>query len=177
MRFLDQSFNQGHYYVVVTQADGNKIFTSPIRYTRDDAAVAAPSGPLPLTLTSFRAGVRGEATAVLSWATAQEENNSHFDVERSADGRTFQAIGRVAASGRSGPGSYELADPTPLTARAYYRLRQVDRDGAFAFSPVTSVSPADREPAQLAVYPNPSPGGYALRWPCAATGPRPPRCA
>jgi hypothetical protein len=151
-----------YYYAVITQADGDKIFTSPIRYTRDDAAPAYSSQPLPVTWLSFRTGVQGEATAVLRWATIQEKNNAYFEVQRSSNGLSFAPVGRVLAAGTSPGGTYEWSDPTPLTSRVYYRLRQADQDGSSHYSPVASVSPREREAAQAHVFPNPRPGGQTL---------------
>ncbi|WP_345125101.1 CehA/McbA family metallohydrolase [Hymenobacter antarcticus] len=144
-----------YYYAVVTQTDGNKIWTAPIRYTRDNAQVA----PLPVTLTTFQAVLHNAHDAVLRWTTASEEHSAYFAVERSADGRAFAETGRVAAAGRSTQArAYQLADPQPLTGGTYYRLRQVDTDGTTTFSPVVTLSPARQEAAQVSVFPNPTVG-------------------
>lgn len=93
---------------------------------------------LPIELISFQSKVE-KTSIVLNFSTATERNNDYFSIERSADGRTFQEIGRVQGAGDSyTTRHYAFNDPQPLTGINYYRLRQVDFDGAFAYSPVVS---------------------------------------
>ncbi|NJN35007.1 MAG: T9SS C-terminal target domain-containing protein, partial [Saprospiraceae bacterium] len=64
-------------------------------------------------------------------ATASERNGSHFDVQRSKDGKTFTTIGQVKAVGNSLTlQRYEFSDENPLSGTNYYRLNAVDLDGA-----------------------------------------------
>ncbi|MBD2768469.1 CehA/McbA family metallohydrolase [Hymenobacter sp. BT664] len=142
-----------YYYAVITQADGDKFWTAPIRYTRNDAL------PLPVTLTHFQAVLQNEDQAILRWATASELRSEYFVVERSADGTHYQEAGRQPAAGNSSLSrAYELRDPQPLTGLTYYRLRQVDTDGTATYSPVVTLAPTAREAAQANVYPNPVAG-------------------
>lgn len=117
------------------------------------------SGGLPVSLLYFKAA-RQENTILLTWKTTEETNFSHFSIQRSADARAWQAIGTVAAKGS---GSYTFTDhsqvPTfnfPLSTLLYYRLRMVDLDGAYSYSPIRSVSfdGADRG-LSVNIYPNP----------------------
>jgi hypothetical protein len=118
--------------------------------------------PLPVELTAFTARAQGPAVA-LSWMTASEKNSKSFEVERSANGTTFARISTVAAAGiSSSPHVYELLDgqlPTG-TAMLYYRLKQVDLDGTFSYSPVRTVA-LTRAAAGLSLYPNPASHGAA----------------
>ncbi|ODS86104.1 MAG: hypothetical protein ABS46_01480 [Cytophagaceae bacterium SCN 52-12] len=66
---------------------------------------------LPVTLLSFKAE-KQENTVLLTWQTTEEKDFSHFDVERSAAARNWQAIGRVAAKGN---GAYTFTDTSPLS--------------------------------------------------------------
>jgi hypothetical protein len=72
----------------------------------------------------------------LTWRTESEKDNSHFDIERSTDGKTFQSIGQV--KGNNKPSSYQFVDNQPF-ATSYYRLRQIDFDGTETYSKVVSV--------------------------------------
>ncbi|WP_230688401.1 IPT/TIG domain-containing protein [Hymenobacter jeongseonensis] len=131
--------------------------------------------PLPVELLSFTAEQRG-TTVALAWATASEKNSDRFEVERSRDGHAFERIGQVAAVGSSSSiQSYGFEDSqAPKTASSqgliYYRLRQVDRDGTFSYSPVRTVKVGaglvGSQPT-LALYPNPTTGAATL------TGARP----
>jgi hypothetical protein len=150
-----------YYYAVITQADGDKMWTAPIWYTRNDALEATP---LPVQLVSFQAVLHNEDEAVLRWVTASEKNSAYFVVERSLDGQHFAEVGRLGAAGTTTQAhTYELRDPRRLTGLTYYRLRQVDLDGKTAYSPVVTLAPSAREAAQVNVYPNPAAGATVAR--------------
>ena len=117
------------------------------------------SNPLPVQLTYFDAQNAANHTAKLSWTTASEINNSHFDVERSYDGRTFEAIGKVSGNGNSQHQieySYTDASVSKLENTVYYRLKQVDFDGAYEYSDIRVVRfDAVGNDMPLVAYPNP----------------------
>jgi hypothetical protein len=119
--------------------------------------VSNSSQPLPVELVSFTAEALG-ADALLKWATASEKNNDRFEVEASADGRSFRRIGQVPGHGSSTqPHAYQFTDAAIARYGAgvvYYRLRQVDADGTASYSPVRPVSV--RQLAGLALFPNPT---------------------
>jgi Secretion system C-terminal sorting domain len=95
---------------------------------------------LPIVLQKFDVTTQGQS-ALLSFTTATEINNSHFDIERSADGRNFQKIGEVAGAGNSlVERRYAFTDAQPLKGTNYYRLRQVDFDGQSSYSPVRTAT-------------------------------------
>ncbi|MGI4760058.1 MAG: T9SS type A sorting domain-containing protein [Janthinobacterium lividum] len=115
--------------------------------------------PLPVQLLSFTATRQGTAVRT-AWATASEKNSAYFVVQRSADGRTFADVEKVAAQGNSlRRTDYTSLDALPLAGLSYYRLRQVDLDGTVAYSPVVSVRFDGQAAAPaLVAYPNPSAG-------------------
>ncbi|MDQ2769916.1 MAG: glycine-rich protein [Bacteroidota bacterium] len=123
------------------------------------------ANPLPVELVAFTATAEGPAAVRLNWATASEKNSDRFAVERSGDGTSFAPIGTVAAAGSSSGGSAYLLLDGHLPAGAallYYRLKQVDRDGTFAYSPVRSVALGGKATdTGLALFPNPAHGGAA----------------
>lgn len=103
-----------------------------------DAALASPT-PLPVVLTAFT-GQTTTAGNVLRWNTASEANNDHFEIERSANGQDFVQIGRTAGAGTTASThSYQFTDVAQATT-SYYRLRQVDFDGTFSYSPVVTLA-------------------------------------
>ena len=119
--------------------------------------ISNAANPLPVELVAFTAEGRG-GDALLRWATASEKNNDRFEVEASADGRSFRRIGTVAGAGSSSqPHEYQLLDPTIARYGAslvYYRLRQVDADGTASYSPVRTVAVTGT--VGLALFPNPA---------------------
>ena len=99
-----------------------------------------PASPLPVQLARFEATRQGEA-ALLSWTTASELKNKGFEVQASADGEQFRTLSFVAGAGSSASArSYQYRDQeTGKGGLRYYRLRQLDLDGAESFSPVRAV--------------------------------------
>ena len=92
--------------------------------------------PLPVELIDFETFQEGESI-VLEWATASETNNRHFEIERSEDGIVFETLGvRTGAGNTSDITAYNFMDESPLSGDNYYRLKQVDFDGAFEYSEI-----------------------------------------
>ena len=101
----------------------------------------------------------------LKWATASEKNSAYFQVERASTEapEQYKAIGQVTAAGSSTQAlRYSFVDAQPL-AQGYYRLKQVDKDGTSAYSPVVAVraTPA----LALQAYPNPTNGTLTVTGP------------
>lgn len=94
-----------------------------------------PDNLLLVTLTGFRARVSNDKV-YLTWATQQEKNNRYFIVQRSTDGNHYDSIGVIAGTNTAVEHSYVFTDNKPLNGISYYRLKQVDLDHAFKYSPV-----------------------------------------
>lgn len=111
-------------------------------------ATALPVELLNLTATPL------SKTVQLNWQTASEKDASHFDIERSREGKTFTKIGQVKAVGQSvALLNYTFMDEMPSSGVNYYRLRQVDREGKEKLSNI--VSTISQNPIKLHTYPNP----------------------
>lgn len=94
---------------------------------------------LPVSLTTFTAKATKQGTVNLNWATASEQNNSHFEVNRSTDATNFTKIGEVAGNGTTNTAkNYNYTDNSPAVGVNYYQLKQVDNDGKSALSGVVS---------------------------------------
>jgi|GEM_PF-1470467 len=96
--------------------------------------------PLPVELINFDVRLRG-SVAFLSWETAWEVHNAYFAVEHSSNGRIFTPIGiQFGAHSSRGLLSYEFKHDVNREGRHYYRLKQVDEDGGFDYSPIRVVT-------------------------------------
>ena len=104
----------------------------------------------PLKRLSFTAK-KQEKTNLLNWKTSQEINVDRFEVERSNNGRVFSKIGAVKA----GSLNYTFADNTPLATTNYYRLKMLDKDGSFTYSPIRSLSNYNSS-LTITLFPNPA---------------------
>jgi len=120
-------------------------------------------GVVPVEMVSFNAQARNSEIH-LDWSTASEVNNEGFVVERSLDGKEFQAIGFVDGNGNSFEElNYSFIDSDRLLASlCYYRLKQVDFDGKHEYSETKSVRISQNTLDELKVFPNPSEGIFYL---------------
>ena len=126
----------------------------------DDSNLSFDNLALPLTLLSFSTAVEG-GTVVLRWDTENENDLAGFRLERSSDGRHFQALGRLPASADAAPGeqrTYRFTDNEPLAGTSYYRLRIADLDGSITYSDVRQID-FQEERWTFGLSPNPSHGG------------------
>ena len=114
-------------------------------------------GALPVEWLSFKAKYVGDAVQ-LDWATGSEDNNSHFVVERTHDGAHWETIGNVTGAGFSMQVTrYQFIDENPYSDYNYYRIKQVDFDGAYDYSSVEMVSRSlERAELSIDLYPNPA---------------------
>ncbi|GJM36511.1 MAG: hypothetical protein DHS20C18_55120 [Saprospiraceae bacterium] len=110
---------------------------------------------LPVELMYFDAAIRQQFVTV-NWATAKEENNNYFSLERSIDGRDFEEISRLQGAGNANTiNNYQFVDKNPKPGTNYYRLKQVDFDGQFEYSRVVSVDFKNETLNIMHLAPNP----------------------
>ncbi|KAA0993374.1 choice-of-anchor Q domain-containing protein [Dyadobacter aurulentus] len=108
--------------------------------------------PLPVRWISLTARLSDQHKAELDWKV-DEISGSHYEVERSANGKSFSKVATIASEG-DGIHWYSLTDPIVSAGNIYYRIRQVDLDGSYIYSRVVSVLAPDT--IRLSVYPNPT---------------------
>lgn len=95
-------------------------------------SVDGETNALPVELSSFTVAAK-QGTVQLSWSTATETNNAGFDIEKLVS-NNWTKIGNVEGHGTTNaPHSYSFVD-AQAKGRAAYRLKQIDRDGAFTYS-------------------------------------------
>ena len=130
------------------------IFNTQTEGQFGTAFLEVSTGSLPVVLTRFQVQKQNEK-ALVSWQTAHEENSKLFEVERSLNGTTFTTIGSVAAKGNSTSlTSYTFVDASPWQGKNYYRLRQVDNDATFTYSPIRTL--LFTKESKTIIYPNPA---------------------
>ncbi|MEM9259603.1 MAG: T9SS type A sorting domain-containing protein, partial [Bacteroidota bacterium] len=141
-----------------------------ISYEADDfsaAVVLRTVAVLPLDLLSFTGEARDKAN-LLAWTTANEEDFSHFEVERSSaeagaqrpdsSADRWEIVGEVLSS--ADEWSYSFEDDAHT---AYYRLKLIDLDGTFSYSEVVYLENfSGGDAGAMTVYPNPSTGRFTV---------------
>lgn len=137
----DPIFAMGNYWNTTIEAE----IEAKIFHQADNPAhglVTFSNYLLPVELISFTATKQNNDVA-LQWKTAQETNSRHFDVERSLDGTNFNTIATKAAAGNSNTVlvyNYTDADAAAFGGTVYYRLKLVDIDGSYKYSPIAAVN-------------------------------------
>jgi len=102
--------------------------------------LASTDKPLPIELLSFKGECNNDYNNLI-WQTASEHNNDYFTLEKSADGENFSMFTQVPSQGNSSIiQSYSATDYTPFNGTNYYRLKQTDFDGQYAYSESISLS-------------------------------------
>ncbi len=111
--------------------------------------------PTPVELTTFAAYVKN-GFIELNWQTATEVNNYGFEIERSQN-NTWQKIAFIQGHGNSNsPKEYSFTDKPNGGSNFKYRLKQIDTDGKYEYSPEVEVNinvPTDFSVKQN--FPNP----------------------
>ena len=142
---------QAYYYLDITEADGSRIVTSPIWYTRNDAArmTAAP-------VTSFFT-VNETERVILKWTTENEELYQTFEVLRSTDGgNSFQSLSNVNGKGFAfNTNTYAVTDAQPFAGMATYRLVQRNQQGQIRYTDMKVVDRSAAPITYFTAYPNP----------------------
>ena len=114
---------------------------------------------LPIKLGRFY-GETVKNDNVLYWETETEVNNTGFEIQKSLNGITFNRIAFVNSAALSGNSvqklSYSTVDKN-AEGKAYYRLKQIDKDGMFSLSPVIVLDAAGTGAFRVSsIYPNPT---------------------
>jgi len=111
--------------------------------------------PLPVELIDFY-GKMVDNEINLNWTTASELNNLGFEIHKSGNGRDWQIIDFIEGQGTTNEAQeYQYKDLNSYARINYYRLKQIDFDGAFEFSKTISIEYKGKNEI-IKVYPNPS---------------------
>lgn len=136
----------------ITAGSAMTTFSDLTLATEDDA-----DNTLPVAMLYFEATVEKNSVA-LEWSTATELNNDLFEVQRSLDGIDYEVLDEVQGNGTTDETQvYRYKDHNPVPGFQFYRLRQVDYDGAFEYSDIIIVEYVPNGSVFKAnLFPNPS---------------------
>jgi len=109
------------------------------------------------TLANFDANRNGN-TVQLSWVALHETDVVSHEIQKSANGSSFQNIGTVRAQNDANSYAYSFIDATPVQGDNHYRLRSVDKNGNVTFSDILKVN-GGLGRTNLRVLGNPVKGG------------------
>ena len=126
-------------------------------------------GALPVKLSYFAVAAKSGNTAMANWTTEEEINHDYFELQRSFNANDFKTVA-VILGPRSTTGSsnnYEYTDKSAELAGktiVYYRLKQVDKDGAITYSSVRTVRFNGDVATDVQVSPNPFQENISLKF-------------
>jgi len=132
----------------------NNIEEPPGNPINNPDAVFTFTTPLPVKLLSFSA-LKEHNRSLLKWTVSSEVNSSHFIIEHSVNGSDYAPLSRVTAAGNSTQQTeYSYTHLQPLRGGNYYRLKMVDNNGRYEYSPVRRLQFDNN--SGLTVLPNPA---------------------
>lgn len=119
--------------------------------------IQTATSPLPVNLISF-SGQLNNNDVHLQWQTASEIDHDYFEIERSTDGQTFTAAGRVAGTNQGIVENYSWTDAgaAQLTSsKLYYRLKMVSKTAEVEYSSILIIPVNKSTSPVVSVTPNP----------------------
>lgn len=108
-------------------------------------------GVVPLKIVSFTAAPKGSQVN-LQWIVSEQINITTYEVEASANGRTFATIATLASTGNQGA-TYDAVHSTPAAGINYYRIKTIEKDGTISYSEIRKVNFG--KGGTVIIYPNP----------------------
>lgn len=108
---------------------------------RPNIRISYTTSPLSVKLVQFTA-TKKDKQVLLQWTVDKEEHVQAYEVQQSFDGINFSAVAtQLPTSATIATKSYGVL--VPYTAiRTYYRLKMIDKDGSFTYSPLVEITAA-----------------------------------
>jgi hypothetical protein len=184
MEMLHSPGDEDPFYLGIANQFGSDLrpltentFFYPATDISGDPYFLALSGTVPTSLKDFNVSKKGNSDALLTWITSQEQDVSHFILERSYSQITgWSAIGQVKAKGNSGtPTSYTFEDLNVYDGRAaskvvFYRIRAIDINASEKIFPIRSIKFSAFGAKEISLYPNPANDGFVISIPIVNPG-------
>jgi hypothetical protein len=113
---------------------------------------------LPLTLLNFDAYLKKDK-AELNWSTTEHKNFSHFILQRSEDGKNYRDVMTLLTDEAvtTNIKNYRYSDDVSNinSQTVYYRLKMVDIDAKYQYSPIRMIRLSASTMVQVQTFPNP----------------------
>ena len=112
--------------------------------------------PLPLDLISFTGDmIQNNTIAKLNWQIANPENVSRYEIQRSdLKDETWMVLGTLSHDDKRL--NYYFSDHNPKRGENYYRLKMIDLDDSYTWSPIISLFFDKADIAEVDLFPNPT---------------------
>jgi hypothetical protein len=155
-----QWVNEGNTGTTGTPADGTVKSNPVTNFSPFTLGSSTASNSLPLSLLAFTAQLKNSNVA-MGWQITNEVNASHFNIQQSTNGNSFNTIGKI---NKQSGGNYAYTDDVSgmNASTVFYRLQMVDQDGKFTYSKTIAVL-LKAANSQLTIFPNPVKGTLYLQ--------------
>jgi hypothetical protein len=159
---VNNSLNANGLILVITAATDGSIYAAGLFTDINGKGYVAKysSVTLPIKLLSFSASLQNTNTAKLQWQIATAEEDSKYELQRSADGRNFSIIN--LQTGTSSLTQFNYTDNGLPNGSYYYRLKMIDKDGKVTYSNMAVIKVGSKEQL-FSAYPNPVKKGESLQ--------------
>ncbi len=146
----DQSYNTSTYNTIL-----NGTYSLVLEFYENGGqnriSIATSVTLLPVSLKTFE-GKKNNNAIALNWITALETNTAYYVVERSVNGSDFTVLQQVSVTANDrADKTYRFTDESPADGMNYYRLKMVDKDLSYTYSPVIRI--AFQATAAIDIYP------------------------
>jgi hypothetical protein len=155
-----------YYYLDITEANGKRIITAPIWYTRNDAApMLAVTSPAQETSVVGFFPIMEEGRIVAKWVSQQEIKGTKYQLEKSENNLNFEPVYSEEGRGYSPYPTYYGYEDLAIEKNksTYYRLTQSDETGKILYSKTIEAAYENLMPSSITVYPNPFSNEFQLR--------------
>jgi len=157
---LDNTYN-GQIFTVDPGFEVDAVTFDPDRWLIAHSLIDI----LPIELLQFNAKkMEGDLSVLLNWHTGSAADFSHFEIERSTDGKEFRKIGRIYKVEYDHKDYFEYIDlDLPISnSILYYRLKMVDLDHSIKYSEIRTVQISSDNQSVFEIIPNPTIGNFKL---------------
>jgi hypothetical protein len=148
----------------ITSAANGMTTANPTGYFGDgeveDYYVFVSNTPLEVKLGDFTARKVAEEKVSLTWSVTEEEPNTKYELQKSAEGQSWSSIYLATAQSKNAKITYERVDGTPFIGNNYYRLKITRPNGGVLYSQVKNV--VFEKHLQVHITPNPASGSAVL---------------
>jgi len=134
--FTANYIDSGHRYRVAVATTVANLASSSCAYSNNQNTmlkIIDCSHIVDVHLNNFSGQVINKK-ASLKWFSSNENNLSHYEIEKSEDGQHFIKIGSLVAWNRNSTSFYDFTDMAAISAPVYYRLKMTGKDELFKYS-------------------------------------------
>lgn len=145
----------------INDEGANTVYTASLTNVQlKEITLADVASPLPLRWGPITAS-RVKRSVLITWVTYEQTDVSHFAVERSADARHWDLVKTGIPAAGLASRQYSVTDGNYHAGQLFYRVKGIDLDERYYYSPVRAVGP-ETTGSRFTLYPNPMQNSFQL---------------